>query len=86
MVNGRLVAALALLGACNVKPVTFIAAVDNAGAAQDVVEPDGVADGVIDGAIDAAPGTVGAPALSCRQLRNSCEVRRTTTGQVFLTR
>lgn len=62
MVNGCSVVAMALLAACNVNPVTFTPTVDDAGAERDSVG--------LDGAIDAAPGTAGAPALSCRQLRD----------------
>jgi hypothetical protein len=62
MVKTYSIIALAWLAACNVNPVTFTPTVDDAGAERDSVG--------LDDAIDAAPGTAGAPALSCGQLRD----------------
>jgi hypothetical protein len=62
MVKGCFVVAMALLAACNVTRVVFTPTVDDAGADRDSVG--------LDGSIDAAPGTAGAPALSCGQLRD----------------
>ncbi|HWO21077.1 MAG TPA: fibrinogen-like YCDxxxxGGGW domain-containing protein [Kofleriaceae bacterium] len=55
-VKGYSIVAMALLVACNITAVQFMPVVDEAGA---------------DGAVDAAPGTAGAPAPSCRQLRDA---------------
>lgn len=62
MVNGWLVVAMALLGACNITRVLFTPVVEDAGADRGSVG--------LDGAIDTAPGTAEAPAASCGELRD----------------